>query len=92
MSRDRVVVTVGLLIVGLIGCTSFPTFKDGSSKGQKPPSLSDMCSDDDTEESWVREAGNEARGDRPIETDNDPLRNLFSSPRARSIERNLGIH
>lgn len=48
--------------------------------------------DDGTDEvdGWVSEAGVEARGDRPIEVDNDPFRALMS-PKAKSIERNLGI-
>ncbi|MCG6156751.1 hypothetical protein [Rubinisphaera margarita] len=46
---------------------------------------------DDAEEEWIEEAGVEARGDRPMEKDNDPFRDLLMSPKARSIERNLGI-
>jgi hypothetical protein len=35
--------------------------------------------------------GNTANSIRGLEQDNDPLRNLLTTPKARSIERNLGI-
>ncbi len=46
--------------------------------------------DHEYDDSWVREAGIEARGDRPLEHENDSFRSLMS-PKARSIERNLGF-
>lgn len=46
--------------------------------------------DHEYDDSWVREAGIEARGDRPLEHENDSFRSLMS-PKARSIERNLGL-
>ena len=36
-------------------------------------------------------AGKEARGNRPLDKENDPIRDWTMSPRARSIERNLGF-
>ena len=35
--------------------------------------------------------GKEARGDRPLEKEPDPIKRLIMSPKARNIERNLGI-
>lgn len=35
--------------------------------------------------------GIEGRGDKPLEKSNDPLRHSLMSPKAREIERNLGI-
>lgn len=50
--------------------------------------------DDDTDEgddAWIQQAGIEARGDRPLEKSTDPIRDMIMSPKARSIERNLGF-
>lgn len=44
----------------------------------------------DADNDWD-EVGRQARADRPIEQENDPLRNLFVSPRAQEIERSLGV-
>jgi hypothetical protein len=43
-----------------------------------------------TDDDW-NEVGRQARADRPVEQENDPLRNLFVSPRAQEIERSLGV-
>lgn len=48
---------------------------------------------DEKDEAWVTDAAEEARGDRPRETEPDPLglKPLIMSEKARSIERNLGF-
>jgi hypothetical protein len=43
-----------------------------------------------TDDDW-NDVGRQARADRPIAQENDPLRNLFVSPRAQEIERSLGV-
>jgi hypothetical protein len=43
-----------------------------------------------TDDDW-NDVGRQARADRPVEQENDPLRNLFVSPRAQEIERSLGV-
>jgi len=93
MSHFRIPSAAILLSLLLVGCTTFSALTDNPKKGPKQNTgeKSDHL-DDQQEESWVREVGVDARGDRPIEYDTDPLRNLFTSPKARSIERNLGIH
>lgn len=47
--------------------------------------------EEEEEEDWIKQAGIEARGDRPVEKQNDPL-DFLKSSKTRSIERNLGIH
>ena len=44
----------------------------------------------DGEDDW-NEIGRQMRADRPVQQENDPLRNLFVSPRAQEIERSLGV-
>ncbi len=44
------------------------------------------------DESWTNDVGRQARADRKVEKDNDPLRNLFVSPKAQEIERSLGVN
>ena len=46
---------------------------------------------EEADKGWVSEAGKEARGDRPLEQQNDPIRDWTMSPKAKSIERNLGF-
>jgi hypothetical protein len=48
-----------------------------------------MSGDEDTGE-WDQ-VGIEGRGDRPMESSNDPFRKYLSTPKAREIERNLGF-
>lgn len=54
------------------------------------PRSSDKDATKDGEDDWD-EVGRQARADRPIQQENDPLRNLFVSPRAQEIERSLGV-
>lgn len=74
------------------GCAAIPGSQEFVKRSAIKPSTGDY--DDGTDESdaeWIKNAGVEARGDRPLEHDNDPFRNLLMSPKARSIERNLGF-
>ncbi len=84
---------IGLfLVICSSGCNSIPGFQEFVKRSAIKPSTGDY--DDGTDEAdakWVRNAGVEARGDRPLEHDTDPFRNLLMSPKARSIERNLGF-
>jgi len=41
------------------------------------------------DDEWAA-VGKEARGNRPLENENDPLKEWFMSPKAKSIERSLG--
>jgi hypothetical protein len=43
-----------------------------------------------TDDEW-NDVGKQMRADRPVVQENDPLRNLFVSPRAQEIERSLGV-
>ena len=82
----------GCLTLASAGCSQFPLMKDAFSQSFASMKPDSGGYDDGTDEvdGWVSEAGVEARGDRPIEVDNDPFRALMS-PKAKSIERNLGI-
>ena len=46
-----------------------------------------------SDDPWVRQAGVEARGNRPRESTGEPpwLYNTLTSQRARDIDRNMGI-
>ena len=44
----------------------------------------------DEQDGW-NDVGRQARADQQVQPDNDPLRNIFVSPRAQEIERSLGI-
>ena len=48
----------------------------------------DTSKEVDTEWTSVGEA---TRSERPLERDPDPLRNVLMTPKARSIERSLGV-
>lgn len=43
----------------------------------------------EVDEEWDS-VGKAARSDRPLENEHDPLKELFMSPKAKSIERSLG--
>lgn len=47
-------------------------------------------STDDSTDQWSF-VGKEARGDRPVQAENDPLKPYLMSKKARHIERNLGV-
>ena len=94
MLRSFVIVTVltGLALTQ-VGCAlvdPVQTFSRGVWRTFKPRGLDYTNSGDDADSEWDF-VGVEARGDRPMERDSDPFRNRLLSPRAQSIERNLGI-
>jgi hypothetical protein len=80
------------------GCAA-DAMKDSATATDKPhssTSTAKTASDDkpkkdkDGDSDW-NDVGRQARGDRPMEKENDPLRNLFVSPQAQEIERSLGV-
>ncbi len=79
-------------IIFASGCAAIPGSQEFIKRSAIKPSTGDYDDGtDEADEEWIKNAGIEARGDRPLEHDNDPLRNLLMSPKARSIERNLGF-
>lgn len=79
-----------LLMLGTLGCQSlWGTHRTaangpGATGGRENPALKDP---------WVHQAGNIARNEHTPEEVQDPLglRNYFTSEKARSIERNVGV-
>ncbi len=86
------VAAAGMLSL-LTGCALVDTGKDASRDTWKlfkprPTDYRDPTQDKDDQWALV---GKEGRGDRPIENENDPLKKWLMSPKARNIERNLGV-
>ncbi len=90
LSRRRVlIVTISTLLC--TGCATMQSSWRTIVNSMTPDSGyydDDTDSDDD---SWISEAGVEANRDGMREKDPDPLRKYLSSPKAMSIERNLGV-
>lgn len=89
----RVWVIVTALLTNLAGCglmQSAQTMTRESMSMMKPKPHDYRDSTDESRDEWT-EFGESARAMRPAEKDNDPLRNWLSTPKARSIERNLGV-
>jgi len=61
----------------------------GTLTGQ--PVDSKMNPSKDEEDGW-NDVGTQARADQSPIQDNDPLRNIFVSPRGQEIERSLGVN
>lgn len=63
------------------------------SRSMKPESWDEELPADDPGDPWIAVAGQEGRADQKRQTSEEPraMRNLLLSPRARSIEANLGI-
>jgi hypothetical protein len=86
----RALLASALLMLGTAGCQSLwgsHRMADSglrATHGREEPALKDP---------WVNEAGNIARKEHTPEEIHDPLglRNYFTSEKARSIERNVGI-
>jgi hypothetical protein len=57
----------------------------------KPSDYAD--STDDVSDPWIQQAGVEARGNRPREPIEEPswYHNLWTTPKTRDIERNMGL-
>ena len=86
---------IALIVSGLClpGCGLMQTTKSVTRESMKPLKLRPNDRRDttnDTEDEWSS-VGRTANTVRVVEKDNDPLRNLLLSPKARSIERNFGI-
>lgn len=80
----------------LQGCTVFQTMKQGTQELVKtltPQSFDEEHPADDPGDPWIAAAGREGRQDQEGQMQNDPLhlRQYVISPKARSIENNLGI-
>ncbi len=85
-----------LLALFAEGCTVFQTMRDGTRqivKDLTPESLDEANPADDPGDPWISAAASEGRFDQRTEVANDPLhlRQYFISPKARSIENNVGI-
>ncbi len=80
-----------ILLCLTTGCTSMQHSTRSMWAAMRP--VSSPSAGDHTGDPWVKEAGGIARGERPVEKVNDPLklRNVFMSEQARDIERNLGV-
>ena len=78
----------------LTGCTLMEPVRDATRRSisMMRPSGADYRNDADEDiDDWAF-VGEEARGDRPMESDPDPWwQQYIMSSRARNIERNLGI-
>ncbi len=77
--------TLSLLILTSTGCSSFtgkPMWSPFKSKANDDTTLKN------DEWGWV---GQQGRGDRPMEYENDPLKKWLFDKRSLDIERNLGI-
>ncbi len=82
-----------LLMVGVLpGCTAFQAGREMMSESMKifKPRTNDYRDVSQEEGDNWEFVGKEARGNRPLEDQKDPIRDLFMSPRAKAIERNLG--
>lgn len=85
---------LGLLVSSSAGCAALQSAGDSvrQTVTMFRPSNGDYWDPaEEEDEGWVVEAGKEARGDRALEKINDPIREWTMSPKARSIERNLGF-
>ena len=89
-------VRTALVLCGIsCGCVSDGTNSPMSDAWQQTVRIFAPRPDNDAanktgDDEW-NEVGKQARADRPVEQENDPLRNLFVSPRAQEIERSLGV-
>ena len=85
------VAAAGMLSL-LTGCALVDRSKAASRsawKHFKPRSTDYRDATQEEDDKWGF-VGKIARGDRPLENENDPLKELTMSPKARSIERSLG--
>lgn len=81
------------LSVCVPGCGLMRSAKQASAesmKSMKPRPTDYRDTTGESEDEWTS-VGRTASSVRGIEKDNDPIRKLILSPKAMSIERNLGI-
>lgn len=79
-----------LLLTTSLGCQSMWGSNRWANSGPRATHGRDDPAIDDP---WVADAGNIARTEHPPEEVRDPLglRNIFTSEKAREIERNVGV-
>lgn len=78
------------------GCSVMSSMQGMAAKTMealRPGSFDGWDPGSESTDPWVQQAGAEARGDRPMQTEYDPLklRQYLMSDKARDIERNMGI-
>jgi len=84
--RHERIFSSALLLAACLGCQSMggrgALFQN--SGGRENPKVDDP---------WIKDTGDIARGEHPPEEVHDPLglRNIFTSEKAREIERNVGV-
>lgn len=83
-------ISAGLACFGSIGCANMPTMQDWTA-GFRMKGDDFVHPADEPQEKWIESAGNEARGDRPMTKDGDPLNKWLMSPKARDITMNMGV-
>ena len=92
MSKSLPLVLAVASLVLQSGCAVFQPLKEVNDyvvRSLRPNPHDYRDSTDDEEDEWSF-VGKEARGNMAPESSNDPLRKYLTSPKARSIEANLG--
>jgi hypothetical protein len=82
-----------LVVLGVSGCglmQSAQSVTRQSMKSLKPRPTDYRDTTSETDDEWTN-VGRTANTVRGVEKDDDPLRKMLLSPKALSIERNLGI-
>jgi hypothetical protein len=83
-------------LIGSGGCTVVSTVREMTAstvQALRPESGNGWDPGSESTDPWVQEAGAQARGNREMEKEADPLnlKRFFMSDKARDIERNLGV-
>lgn len=91
MFRTLIAVLLIGTFSGMAGCNSMRESSRQMIDVFKPGDYADGT--DHFSDPWVQQAGVEARGNRPRESVGEPamIHNLLTSPKARDIERNVGL-
>jgi len=92
MRRVCQILLAALLLAPAGGCMVFDSIRTASRQtwsAFKPKGNDYRMSSDEATGEWDF-VGKEGRGNRPLDKQNDPFRNLLTSPKAREIEENLG--
>lgn len=79
-----VLMVASLAIPAVVGCSSLPKSWQVKRPDQWEPDPSEF------DDKWA-ELGKEARGNRPLEKNADPLDKMLWSDKAAQINRNLGV-
>jgi hypothetical protein len=93
MSRRVYCAIVLAVATTLPGCGLMQTARDATRESMqlfrpKPNDYRDMTQESDSEWNTV---GDALRSERAIQNNADPFRNSLQTPKARSIERSLGV-